>query len=59
MYQLLNRIQQWAENAKGAIRTAVKKMIDFFFIFRLFTFHVLRMFCRIRDFFFFLFDLII
>jgi len=31
MYQLLNRIQQWAENAKGAIRTAVKKMIDFFF----------------------------
>ena len=58
MYQLLNRIQQWAKNAKGAIITAVKKMIDFvFFIFRLFTFHVLRMFCRIRDFFLLLADL--
>lgn len=30
MYQLLNRIQQWAKKAKGAIRTAVKKMINFF-----------------------------
>ena len=57
MYQLLNRIQQWAKKAKGAIRTAVKKMINFFFIFRLFTFHVLRMFCRIRDFFLLLADL--
>lgn len=58
MYQLLNRTQQWAKTAKGAIRTAVKKMIDFvFFIFRLFTFHVLRMFCRIRDFFLSLADM--
>lgn len=33
-------------------------MKDFvFFIFRLFTFHVLRMFCRIRDFFLLLADL--
>ena len=37
-----------------AIRTVVKKMVDFvFFIFSLFTFHVLRMFCRIRTFFFY------
>lgn len=58
MYQLLNRIQQWAKNVKGAIRAAVKKMIDFvFFIFRLFTFHVRRMFCKIRDFFLLLADL--
>lgn len=42
------------KKAKGAIRTAVKKMVDFvFFIFSLFTFHVLRMFCRIRTFFFY------
>jgi hypothetical protein len=31
MYQLLNRIQQWAKKAKGAIRTAVKTMVDFVF----------------------------
>lgn len=44
---------------KRQLRTAVKKMIDFvFFIFRLFTFDVLRMFCRIRDFFLLLADLI-
>ena len=42
------------KKAKGAIRTVVKKMVDFvFFIFSLFTFHVLRMFCRIRTFFFY------
>jgi hypothetical protein len=52
----LNRIQQWAKKAKGAIRTAVK-MINFF-IFRLFIFHVFRMFCKIRDFFLLLADLI-
>lgn len=47
------------KKAKGAIRTAVKKMVDFifFFIFSLFTFRVLRMFCRIRDFFLLLADL--
>jgi hypothetical protein len=29
---MLNGIQQWAKNAKGAIRTAVKKTIDFVFL---------------------------
>lgn len=48
------------KKAKGTIRTAVKKMVNFiyFFIFSLLTFHVLRMFCRIRDFFLLLADLI-
>ena len=30
MYQLLNRIQQWAKNAKGATRTAVNDRLYFF-----------------------------
>lgn len=59
MNRFLNRIIQKAKKkAKGAIRAAVKKMVYFFFfIFRLLTFHVLRTFCRIRDFFLLLADL--